>query len=71
MPAKTRRPKHVNRCEVCGYPFLSSHSNAKTCSSKCRQRKYRAGQGRAKREGVTLEQLEMLLVTHGGQMRMF
>jgi hypothetical protein len=72
MMKNPERYKHVHRCEVCGYPFLSARRTAKTCSDRCRQRKSRAGRAaRGLSERVTIQQLEMLLLTHGGQMTMF
>lgn len=61
--------KRVHFCEVCGFPFIAARATAKTCSGKCRTRKSRAGRKtRGLSSRVTMQQLEMLLVSHGGQM---
>ena len=36
------RPKWAVTCEGCGEVFTATDENAKTCSSRCRQRAYRA-----------------------------
>jgi hypothetical protein len=49
-----RTATHQSTCEVCGSPFTSKRSDAKTCSDACRQKAYRqSGRWRAKPGGRT------------------
>lgn len=62
----------TQRCEVCNAIFHSNRYHAKTCSNKCRQKKYRdekkkAGQGSTQVEtvtDVTISYLDFLLTKH-------
>lgn len=56
-------------CDCCRRLFRAARKDAKYCSAACRKRASRAGQVKHKKPvtQVTIHQLELLLVQHGGQ----
>lgn len=57
------------RCENCNKPFRAARKDAKYCSAACRQVVSRAGRGKERKPvtGVTIQQLELLLIEHAGK----
>jgi len=56
-------------CDVCRRPFKASRKDAKLCSPACRKTAERGGQTKKRKPvtKVTLNQLELLLIKHGGK----
>jgi len=67
------KKKRVGTCPMCGKHFLSTRSDAKTCSGKCRKQASRAGLklqfdnfvSVGMGQGVTLDYLEWLSMVMG------
>jgi len=58
------------RCELCNKPFRAARKDAKYCSPACRKVVSRAGRSKSPKPvtGVTIKQLELLLVENAGKL---
>lgn len=56
-------------CDKCHRPFKAARKDAKFCSPACRKRASRGGEVKRRKPvtNVTLNQLELLLIKHGGK----